>query len=148
MKTKYNSDFPLLAEGYAREGLNDIQIAEKLGIGKNAFYKYIKKYKDFRDALRKGKAPVDIVVENSLLKRANGFEHSIDQQKVLRDGTIINYRKTSYYPPDPKCIEMWLSNRKRNKWRKNPDLHEKEDDNDELLMQIIENQKRLDQREG
>jgi len=36
-KTKWCENFPLLAEGYAREGMIDIDIAAKLGISKIHF---------------------------------------------------------------------------------------------------------------
>lgn len=42
-KTKYNKDlFPLLAEGYAREGLNDKEISKKMGISTQSYYQYQK----------------------------------------------------------------------------------------------------------
>ena len=46
-----------------------------MGISVETFYKYVKKYPDFSDSLKRGKAPVDIEVENALLKRARGFEY-------------------------------------------------------------------------
>ena len=50
-KLKYNDDFPLLAEGFAREGLTDKQIAKKLGIGVRTFYDYLKQYSQFSQSL-------------------------------------------------------------------------------------------------
>ncbi len=74
-KEKYRDDFPLLAEGYAREGMIDVEIAAKLGINKDTLYKYQKKYPEFLESIKKGKAPVDFMVENALLKRALGYEY-------------------------------------------------------------------------
>jgi len=51
---KYNDDFPLLAEDYARQGMKDIDIARKLGISKQTFYNYQKIYIDFLDSIKKG----------------------------------------------------------------------------------------------
>ena len=54
-KSKYDKDtFPLLAEGFAREGLNDEQIAEKLGITTTPYYNYQIKYEEFREAIKRG----------------------------------------------------------------------------------------------
>jgi len=96
-KEKYDPEtFPLLAEGYARDGLTDLQIAEKLGISKNTFYIYVKKYSDFRDALKRGKAPVDQMVENALFKKA--------------------------LSGDITAMIFWLKNRRPDKWRDKKDV--------------------------
>ena len=43
-KRKYNDDFPLLAEDYARRGMIDKEIARLLGISETLFYEYKKKF--------------------------------------------------------------------------------------------------------
>lgn len=121
-KKKYNDDFPLLAEGYARQGLTDEQIAHNLGISHDTFYRYQKEYPEFREAIQRGKRPVDIEVENELLRLCLGFE-STD-------------RVTEFYPPeggnppqikstklikkhvagDIRAIQTWLYNRKPKEW--------------------------------
>ena len=63
----------ILVEGWARDGLTDVQIAEKIGISKQTFYDWKKKYIDFSDSLKRGKEVVDREVENALLKRALGY---------------------------------------------------------------------------
>lgn len=60
----------ILVEGWARDGLTDEQIAQNLGISKDTFYEYKKKYPDFSDSLKKGKEIVDYEVENALLQSA------------------------------------------------------------------------------
>ncbi len=70
-KSKYDQNtFPLLVEGWGREGLTDLQMCKKLGISVDCFYRYCKKYKEFYEALKRGKAPVDVAVENALLNNA------------------------------------------------------------------------------
>lgn len=56
----------LLLQSWARNGLLDEAIAKKIGINKSTLYEWKKKYKDFADALKKGKEVVDIEVENVL----------------------------------------------------------------------------------
>jgi len=60
----------VLVEGWARDGLTDEQIAKNLGISKDTFYQYKKRYSDFSDSLKRGKEIVDYEVENALLKNA------------------------------------------------------------------------------
>lgn len=85
----------LLLEGWARDGLTDEQIADKMHIGMSTFYRWQQEYQEIRDALKRGKAPVDIEIENVLLEKA-------------RNG-------------DMTAIIFWLKNRKPDKWRDKPD---------------------------
>jgi len=142
MKTKYNSDFPLLAEGWAREGLNDMEIMKKLGISKKTFYEYVKKYSDFRNSLKKGKAPVDTLVENALLKRCLGYEFPEVTEEIKTDGKgniLFKHKKKTpkHYPPDVGAIQTWLSNRKNHKWKRNPDLQKFKDDTQMVDYEVV-----------
>ena len=65
----------ILFGGWAREGLTDEQIAEKMNISRSTLYEWKKKYSDISDALKKGKEVVDFAVENALLRRALGFKY-------------------------------------------------------------------------
>lgn len=125
-KTLYDpNNFPLLAEGYARNGLNDIQIAKNLGISKSVFYEYIEQYVEFRDALKRGRKPVDIEVENALLKRALGYDYEEKSTEVDVSGQGSNAQaiptkiKTTkkHVPADVGAIAFWLKNRKKSEWK-------------------------------
>ena len=121
-KTKYKDTFPTLAEGWAREGLSDAQIAEKLGIKKTAFYTYVAKYPEFAEGLARGKAPVDIEVENALLKKALGYDYEEEHTTVQIDKDGKPTRKERkvvkrHYPPDAVALKFWLVNRKPKQWR-------------------------------
>lgn len=83
-----------LLEGWARDGLSDEQLAEKIGINRTTLYDWKKKYSDISDALKKGKEIVDIQVENALLKSA--LEGNITAQI------------------------FWLKNRMKTKWKDKP----------------------------
>ena len=122
-KSKYDeSTFPLLAEGFAREGLNDEQIAEKLGISTATYYNYQNDHIEFVEAIKRGKAPIDTEVENALLKRAMGFD-VIETSKTLKieaDGTeTLKELKTvtKHFAPDVGAIVFWLANRKPDYWK-------------------------------
>jgi hypothetical protein len=122
-KIKYNPDtFPLLAEGYAREGFNDKQIADKLGIGLSSFYKYQREFSEFLESLKKGKAPVDFKAENALLKRVLGYtyeekttEMRIDEKGNTKPVVVKIVKKE--VPPETTAIIFWLKNRRPDKWR-------------------------------
>lgn len=127
-RTKYNPDtFPLLAEGHAREGMIDKDIARKLGIHIATFYRYEIKYGEFSDAIKRGKSPVDFEVENSLLKRAKGYtyEETTKVMTVDNEGKPIVKEIRSVKKeiiPDVGAQAFWLKNRNPEKWRDKRDI--------------------------
>lgn len=105
----------ILVEGWARDGLTDVQIAENLGISKDTFYEYKKKHPDFSDSLKKGKEVVDYEVENALLKNA------------------LNGNITAQI--------FWLKNRKPDKWKDKIDTDKDSQDVLDKLDKLLEEQK-------
>lgn len=110
-----------MLEGLARDGLTDDQIAQKIGIGTSTFYRWQEQFREFRDALKKGKAPVDIQVENALLKRALGYEYeeTITEIEELAGGHQKKHirKVTKHCPPDTTAQIFWLKNRRPDRWR-------------------------------
>ena len=81
----------ILVEGWARDGLTNEQIAEKLNIGKTTFYKLLKEHSELSELLKKGKENIDYQVENALLQNA------------------LNGNITAQI--------FWLKNRRPSKWK-------------------------------
>ncbi len=113
-KWEHVKDKLVLIEGWAREGLTDIQIAENLGISKDTFYEYKKRYPDFSDSLKKGKEIIDYEVENALLKNA-------------LDGNIT-------------AQIFWLKNRRPDKWKDKIDTNKDTQNVIEKLDKLLEEQ--------
>ena len=111
----------LRVEGWAREGLTDEQIAHNIGVAYSTFREWVDKYPAFSAALKKGKAPVDIEVENALLKRALGFEYEEVTTEIfdLPDGEQRKHIKKTrkLVVPDTVAAFIWLKNRRPDKWR-------------------------------
>lgn len=124
-KLKYKEpDFPLFAEDYARRGLNDKQIAKKLGIAECTFYQYQKGYPEFSEAIKRGKAPVDVEVENALLKRAKGYEYEEIHTEYRPKGKTNEKAKPSLIKRIKKQVVadvtaqiFWLKNRRPKLWK-------------------------------
>lgn len=81
----------LLLEAWARDGLTDEQIADKMGITTSTLYDWKNKYSEISEALKRGKEVVDVEVENALLNLA-------------KSGNVT-------------AIIFWLKNRRPDKWR-------------------------------
>ena len=119
----------ILVEGWAREGLSDEQIAHNIGIVTSTLYVWKTKYKDFSEAIKKGKAPVDYEVENAMLKSALGYYVTVkkpikvktERQKV-GEGRIVEEHieyanEQVYIKPDTTAQIFWLKNRRSDRWR-------------------------------
>lgn len=95
----------LLLGGWARDGYTDEEIAGKMGIGRTAYYEWLKKYPNIANTIKYNKEMVDYEVEQILLEK-------------VRSG-------------DMTAIIFWLSNRKNKRWRRNPDNAVLEKDEEE-----------------
>jgi len=94
-KTKYD-DFVdrkglILVEGWARDGLTDLQISKNIGIAMSTFCEWKNKHPEFSEALKRSKEAADYEVENALFKKAK-----------MGDVTAMIF---------------WLKNRQPRKWR-------------------------------
>ena len=68
--TWLDKDNLIRVQGWARDGLTDQQIAQRMGIGVRTLYEWKKKHPQFSQTLKSGKEVVDYAVENALLKKA------------------------------------------------------------------------------
>lgn len=125
----------LLLEGWARDGLTDAEIAHNMGISHTSFYKYRNENAEFANALKRGKAPVDIKVENQLLKSALGFKVTVKKAVkvktkknkpgvgLIEEEHIEMVDEEQYIPPVPAAQFFWLKNRRPDKWREKQDIN-------------------------
>lgn len=106
--------------------MTDEQIARNMGIRQSTFYEWQNRFPEISDALKKGKAPVDIEVENALLKSALGFEYeeTITEIEELPGGKQKKQiRKVKKYaPPNSTAQIFWLKNRRPDRWRDKQDV--------------------------
>jgi hypothetical protein len=111
--------------GWARDGLTDDQIAAKMGVCRTTLYDWYNRYPDILNAVKKGKEPVDVEVENALLKRALGYdyEETITEVEDLGGGKTRKHvkRVTRHVAGDTTAQIFWLKNRPPDRWR---DRHE------------------------
>jgi hypothetical protein len=117
-----------------------------MGINPATFYRWQNDHGEICEALKKGKAPVDIEVENALLKRARGYSVTVKKpvkvktKRQLKDkGTIeeehIEYvEEEVYIAPDTTAQIFWLKNRRPDKWRDKPHTVEIEMDDPLTVM--------------
>lgn len=118
----------LKAQGWARDGLSNEQIAHNMGITFQTLYKWQDKYSELREALKKGKEVVDREVENALLKRAMGYETVEEVEEPVEDketGEVqmrVTKRVKKQVAPDVTAQIFWLKNRKPAEFRDKHDV--------------------------
>ena len=123
----------LQLESWARDGLTDEQIASNMGISRETLSQWKKKYSDISDTLKRGKAVVDIQVENALLKRALGYSYDeVTKERVLDYdpstgqvvGSHMEVTKTvkKEVQGDTTAQIFWLKNRRPEQWRDKRDV--------------------------
>lgn len=110
----------LRIQGWARDGLVDAQIAGNIGVAVQTLYEWCRRFPSISEALKKGKAPVDIEVENALLKRALGYEYeeTVTEIEEVNGKPKKHIRKVmKHMPPDATAMIFWLKNRRPDRWR-------------------------------
>ena len=119
----------LRIEGWARDGLSSEQIAHNMGIAVTTLRDWMSKYDLISIAIKKGKAPVDLEVENAMYKSAIGHKITVKKavkiktKKQLKDkGTIEEEHiewvdEEQYVPPNVTAQIFWLKNRRPEQWR-------------------------------
>lgn len=141
----------LQVTGWARDGLTDQQIANNIGIGMTTYYRWQEDFREFREALKKGKAPVDIEVENALLRRALGYDYDevvkelVPTGKTGDDGKPIFKQHvktvTKHMPPDTTAQIFWLKNRRPGRWRDK--IEAAPEQGNELLQSLFDLERRF-----
>ena len=110
-------------EGWARNGLTDEQIANNIGINVSTLYAWKVKYKDFSEAIKRGKEVIDIMVENALLKSAMGYKYDeVVKERIYNPDTgeseIVEVKRTTKdVAPNSTSLIFWLKNRRPADWR-------------------------------
>lgn len=111
----------LKLKGYARDGMTDEEIAKKVGVARRTLLKWKDLHPEIATALAQGKEYVDREVEETLHKRAMGYEYEETETtiEVKPNGEKQQRIKKvkRQVPPDTTAMIFWLKNRKPNEWR-------------------------------
>ena len=97
----------------AKAGLTNGEIAAAIGMAPSKFGTMLAKYPDFRELLNEAKEDPNYKVEQSLFKRALGYQVKEIVQKAGRPVQVT----IKEFAPDPVSCIFWLKNRSPKRWR-------------------------------
>ena len=105
-------------EKFCKLGATDAELADFLGVTETTINNWKLEHKDFFETVTRGKQYSNKKVVKSLYNRAIGNGSTISRkQRVLSDGTIVDYTEEVTLLPDVRACEFWLKNRDPENWR-------------------------------
>jgi len=121
-------------------------IAQEFGVSRMTIHNWRKRYPEFADAMMEGKELADAKVEDSLYRRAIGYDYKENHEEYNEgeDGKIYG-RKVKvidkHVMPDVQAAIYWLTNRQRDRWKARQQLEVMGKDGEKLFeVKIIQPQ--------
>lgn len=114
--TKFKPEYIEQAAKLCALGATDSELASffKVAVSTVALWKV--EHAEFAQALRMSKADADRRVEESLYRRALGYECDETDIRVVGN-KIVKTSVRKHYPPDTVAMIFWLKNRRPDEWR-------------------------------
>lgn len=111
----------LLVKGWARDGLTDEEIAKNIGVNKVTIYDWIKRFPEFSNAIKTGRKPVLVEVEDTFFeKKLKGYyvDEEIEEITIHPDGGQTKHKRKSkrYIPPDTTAMIFFMKCRMPEKY--------------------------------
>ncbi|WP_051623567.1 helix-turn-helix domain-containing protein [Clostridium hydrogeniformans] len=104
---------------WRRNGYTTKQVAERLGISQRTLERHQKKFESLMTALKKGKEELVLELEETLYKKALGYEYWEEKEYISSDGKKKKVKKErikKLYQSDTALI-FALKNLAPHKWR-------------------------------
>ena len=106
-----------LIKGWRAKGKTIKEVITMMGVDPRTFRSWRKQYPEFNEAIEVGKDVAVSRVEQSLFKRACGYDY-VEQTFELVEGEMRLVRETrKHMPPDVKAALSFLYNRDSKNWR-------------------------------
>jgi transcriptional regulator with XRE-family HTH domain len=110
------------------DGLNQKEIAKRLGISKTSMEKYKIDHPDFASLLKRGRTDQVKEVANALYKSATGYYYTVDEVhkvKLPEGGESLQVLQVQKFKgPDTAAMCFFLKNKDRKNWSDQPQIVE------------------------
>jgi hypothetical protein len=114
--SKFKPEFVAQATKLATLGATDREVAEFFEVSESTLNLWKHQHPEFSESLKVGKETADQRVEQSLYRRAVGYQHD-DLHFSSYEGVVTATPYVKHYPPDTAAGIFWLKNRKPAEWR-------------------------------
>lgn len=112
-----------LIKGWARDGLTDEEIAKKMDISASTFYEWQKKYSEISEAIKRGREPTNVILEDTAFERATQWrkvkevtkEPRMDR-KTGKIELVVVKEVEKKIPPDSTLLIFLMKNRMKEKY--------------------------------
>ena len=143
--TKYKPEYVDMAYTLCAElGATDFDLAAIFRISKSTLTNWKQRYPGFLASIKRGKEVFDTqVVEQSLLRRALGYEITEVQTFKGKDGEVTGSRVIcKHVAGEVTAMIFWLKNRSPERWRDRQEVKVEHDSLPDLLKEAEERVKR------
>lgn len=126
-KGKYSKwlekDNLLRLKSWARDGLTDEEIAKKMEISPSTFYEWQKKYSEISEAIKRGREPTNVILEDTAFERATQWrtvkevtkEPRMDRKTGKIELAVVKEVEKEI-PPDSTLLIFLMKNRMKEKY--------------------------------
>lgn len=125
---RYRKTWPKRVRQMILDGLTVQQQCDQFGISRVAYYDMRKRHPDFDDAIMSAKEDFCDDVENTLFKRASGYDYkeTTISEVLDEDGNPTGKKKRTtvikHLPPDSGLIKYILGQRLPEQWREKNEI--------------------------
>lgn len=125
---RYRKTWPKKVAEMVANGLTVAEQCSQLGISRDSYYKMRKRYPEFDDAIMAAKEDFCDDIENTLYKRASGYEYeeTTVTEVIDENGNPTGKKKRTtvkkHMPGDPRLIKYILGQRLPDQWREKNEI--------------------------
>lgn len=119
--SKYKPEFAEQAAKLCALGATDAQLADFFDVAVSTINLWKVQHPEFSESIKVPKEQANDRVEQSLYRRAMGYEHDETDLRVV-DHAIVATPIRKHYPPDTTAAIFWLKNRRPAEWRDKTDI--------------------------
>lgn len=115
---KWHDHYLDIIENLLKDGRTVLDICCAFNVSKQTFYNWKKEFfsKHVLDSIKEWTEEADREIENSLYRRAKGYNKVVETQVRIRAGNYESVKKLVEVPGDVNAQRYWLNNRKRKEW--------------------------------
>lgn len=114
--TLYRPEYVAQAGKLCALGATTPELADFFGVDISTVSLWLVEHKEFSEVVKREKEIANNRVEESLYRRAMGYEHDEVDIRVI-DNKIVQTKIRKHYPPDAKAMIFWMKNRRPREWR-------------------------------